>query len=48
MQQITHEVIVDTAKVAPPASVAMANFWGVTVPEVIQVFTLIYVVGLVV
>ena len=38
----------DTAKVAPPAVVAALSHFGITVPETIQFFTLIYAIGLVV
>ena len=48
MQANTQETLTAmTAKVAPPASVIGANWLGFSVPEWIQLLTLIYVVLLV-
>ena len=37
---------VEAAKIAPPATVATLSAIGVTIPDLIQVFTLIYIVGM--
>ena len=36
----------DVAKAAPPTVVATLSFFGVSIPDVIQVLTLLYVAGL--
>lgn len=48
MQYADHPVATEAAKLAPPAAVTAANFWGIAVPDVINFLTLIYVCGLVI
>lgn len=44
----THDVAVEAVKIAPPAVVGGAHFLGMSVPDLISVLTVIYLVGLIV
>ena len=44
--ELSTEAAVGAAKIAPPAAVVAANVIGVSVPELINAMTLIYLTGL--
>lgn len=44
----THETAIEAAKIAPPAVVSGAQLFGVSVPDLISVLTLIYLIGLII
>ena len=46
--ELSTEAAVGVAKVAPPAAVVAANVFGVSVPDLINAMTLIYLTGLLV